>query len=77
MFVGLQVVIKPAHHYVGVQCSLLTGTHNISTPKKQVISQIAFSDSDLSDIEVDKQQHNQSYIPSSESFFIVCLVYVT
>ena len=63
LFLGIQVLLKPTHHDVGVQCSLLTTTH-ISTPKKD----LAFSDSDLSDIEVDKQHHNLSYVPLDECY---------
>ena len=72
---GTQVNIKPAFQDASVQCSLLTTTP-ISTPKKQAPSHFVFFDSGLSDIDVDKQHHNQStmsYIPSSDS----CLSYVS
>ena len=68
--VGTQVCIKPALCDASVQCSLLPTTTRTSTPKKHVPSNIPFSDSDLSDIDVDRQYLDQStvsYIPSSES----------
>ena len=37
-------------------------TTSVSTPKKQNLSHIVFSDSDISDIEADEHHHNQSYI---------------
>ena len=55
---------------MGIQCSL-HATTSVSTPKKQNLSHIVFSDSDISGIEADKHHHNQSYVPSSES----CLSY--
>ena len=63
---GVQVSFKPECRDVGIQCSLYCNT-SISTPKKTYPSHI-FSDSDFSDIEVDKQLPNESYAPSSESF---------
>ena len=48
---------------ISVQCTPSTSDVNM---------QFAFSDSDMSAIEVNKQQYNQSYIPSNES----CLSYV-
>ena len=70
LIVGMQVIIKPECRDVGIQCSL-HATTSVSTPKKQNLSHIVFSDSDISDIEADKHHHNQSYVPSSES----CLSY--
>ena len=66
LIVGMQVIIKPECRDVGIQCSLHAIT-SVSTPKKQNLSHIVFSDSDISDIEADKHHHNQSYVPSSES----------
>ena len=70
--VGTQVCINTALRDASVQCSLPSTMTRTSTPKKYVPSNIPFSDSDLSDIDVDRQYLDQctvSYIPSSE----ICL----
>ena len=64
---GIQVQLQPPCDEASVQCTLLKPTRT-STPTKLVFSSFAFSDSEPSDVDLDKQHQSISttYVPSSE-----------